>query len=450
MANRLLEPEVVNLTPWDLRRITVDYIQKGVLLPKPTAGGQYVHAVEHLKSSFSRAIGRFYPLAGRFAVAADANGRLTIALRCSDEGAEFVHAVAPGITVADITGPLDVIPRVVWSFFPLTGMLGTDAAADTSRPVLAAQVTELADGVFVAMSLNHGVADGTTFWDLFNAWSEISRSGDAVAGGDLSTTASFRWFLDGRTGPIPLPFAKVEDIARQYEYPPVQECSLHFSPDPENVKTLKEKANAEIANSAAMATATISSLQAVLALIWRAVCRARGLAPGQETSCAIPVGCRTRVTDMPQCYVGNAVAGAVGRAAVSEILGEGRLGWAAWLLNRAVASVDEACVRDELSAWPENPSFKYVAEFPPAAMVATGSQRFDVYGNDFGWGRPLAVRSGAGNKLDGMVTVYEGRGGGGGGMELEVCLAPDALGRLVADQELKDASGRGWIDPRVR
>jgi hypothetical protein len=49
-----------------------------------------------------------------------------------------------------------------------------------------------------------------------------------------------------------------------------------------------------------------------------------------------------------------------------------------------------------------------------------------------------------------MVTVYEGRGGGGGGMELEVCLAPDALGRLVADQELKDASGRGWIDPRVR
>uniref|UniRef100_A0ACD5XA16 Uncharacterized protein n=1 Tax=Avena sativa TaxID=4498 RepID=A0ACD5XA16_AVESA len=438
-SSRSPEPEVVHLTPWDLRRITVDYIQKGVVLPKPPAAGQYAQcAVEHLRSSFSRAIGRFYPLAGRFAVAADANGRparLTISLRCSDQGAEFVHAVAPGITVADITGPLNVIPRAVWSFFPLTGMLGTDAAVDTGLPVLAAQVTELADGVFVAMSLNHGAADGTTFWDLFNAWSQISRSG-AADDRDISfTAATSRWFLDGCTVPISLPFARVEDIGRRYEYPPVQECSLHFSP--ENVKKLKAKANAEMD---AMATATISSLQAVLALIWRAVCRARGLPLGQETTCAIPVGCRTRVKRMPRCYVGNAVAGAVGRAAVGEILGEGRLGWAAWLLNRAVASVDEVSVRDELAAWHEKPSFKYLAEYggdPVAAMVATGSQRFDVYGNDFGWGRPVAVRSGAGNKLDGMVTVYEG---GGGGIELEVCLAPDALVRLVADEELMDAS----------
>jgi len=34
------EPETIHLTPWDLRMITVDYIQKGLLLPKPrTAGG---------------------------------------------------------------------------------------------------------------------------------------------------------------------------------------------------------------------------------------------------------------------------------------------------------------------------------------------------------------------------------------------------------------------------
>ncbi|KAM0883490.1 hypothetical protein ACQ4PT_031595 [Festuca glaucescens] len=438
-SSRTPEPESVHLTPWDLRRITVDYIQKGVVLPKPPgAAGQCAHAVDRLASSFSRAIGSFYPLAGRFAVAADADdrpGRLTISLRCSDEGADFVHAVAPGITVADITGPLNVIPRVVWSFFPLTGMLGTDAAVDASRPVLAAQVTELADGVFVAMSLNHGAADGTTFWELFNAWSEICRSAGNV---DISTAASpSRWFLDGCAVPIPLPFAKVEDIARRFEYPPVQECSLRFSS--ESVKKLKAKANAEMA---AMATATISSLQAVLALIWRAVCRARGLAPGQETTCALPVGCRTRLKGMPKCYVGNAVAGAVGKATVGEILGDNRLGWAAWLLNRAVASVDEASVRRELASWPENPSFKYVAECvgdpTSAAVVVTGSPRFDVYGNNFGWGRPVGVRSGAGNKLDGMVTVYEG-GSGGGGMELEVCVAPDVLARLVADEELVDA-----------
>ena len=436
------EPETIHLTPWDLRRVTVDYIQKGVVLPKPQAGA---HAVEHLASSFARAVGRFYPLAGRFTVATAATAddgpsslqpSLTISLLCSDDGAEFVHAVAPGVTVADITGPLHVIPRVVWSFFPLSGMLGEDAVVDPSRPLLAAQVTELADGLVVAMSLNHGAADGTTFWDLFNAWSDISRSGGA-ANGDISTVPPppNRWFLDGCTVPIPLPFARVEDIARRFEYPPVQECSLRFSS--ESVKKLKAKANAEMATG----TATISSLQAVLAHLWRAVCRARGLAPDQETTCALPVGCRTRVKGMPQGYLGNAVTRVAGRSTVGEILGHGRLGWAAWLLNQAVASVDEASVKDELAAWAANPSFKYLSEygrFPPAAMVVTGSPRFDVYGNDFGWGRPVAVRSGAGNKVDGMVTVYEG-GGGTGSMELEVCLAPDALARLVADEELMDA-----------
>ncbi|KAK1677208.1 hypothetical protein QYE76_038056 [Lolium multiflorum] len=404
-SSRTPEPESVHLTPWDLRRITVDYVQKGVVLPKPP--GHPAHAVDHLAASFSRAIGRFYPLAGRFAADSDRPGRLTISLRCGDEGAGFVHAVAPGVTVADITGPLDVIPRLVWSFFPLTGMLGTDAAVDASRPLLAAQVTELADGVFVAMSLNHGAAYGTT------------------------------WFLDGCAVPIPLPFAKVEDIARRFQYPPVHECALRFSS--ESVKKLKAKANAEMA---ATATATISSLQAVLALVWRAVCRARGLAPGQETTCALPVGCRTRLKGMPNRYVGNAVAGAVGKATVGEVLGDNRLGWAAWLLNRAVASVDEASVRRELASWPENPTFKYVAECvgdpASAAVVVTGSPRFDVYGNNFGWGRPVGVRSGAGNKLDGMVTVYEG-GSGGAGMELEVCVAPHVLARLVADEELLDA-----------
>lgn len=51
------EPENTHLTPWDLRMITVDYIQNGQ------------HAVEHLVSSFVRALARFYPLADCHTVA---------------------------------------------------------------------------------------------------------------------------------------------------------------------------------------------------------------------------------------------------------------------------------------------------------------------------------------------------------------------------------------------
>ena len=73
--------------------------------------------------------------------------------------------------------------------------------------------------------------------------------------------------------------------------------------------------------------------------------------------------------------------------------------------------------------------------------TAGNSPRFDVFGNDFGWGRPVAVRSGGGNKVDGRATVYElGRGGGIG---MELCLAPEALARLIADDEFMAVVNQG-------
>ena len=156
------EPETVHLTPWDLQMLTIDHIQKGVLLPKPPGpGGAGDELVERLASSLARALARFHPFAGRLAVEEsggssggddDGTVTVTVSLRCTGDGAEFVHAEAAGVTVADVAGPL-LVPRVVWSLFPLDGLVGADAAAGSrARPRLAAQVTELADGVFVAMT----------------------------------------------------------------------------------------------------------------------------------------------------------------------------------------------------------------------------------------------------------------------------------------------------------
>ncbi|KAF8723774.1 hypothetical protein HU200_021753 [Digitaria exilis] len=428
------EPETMHLTPWDLRMLTVDYIHKGLLLPKPQTGAESPSLVDGLASSFARALSRFYPLAGRLTVVTEAaagepDPGIVVSLRCSGDGAEFVHAVAPEVTASDIAAADHYIPPVVWSLFPLNGVLG----ADVSRPVLGAQVTELADGVFLAVSLNHAVGDGTTFWHFINTWSEMSRrSSCSDAGVELSTPPPVldRWFLDGCPVPIRLPFA----IVRRPVYPPVRECFFHFSP--ESVMNLKAKANAEMAGG--KVAATISSLQALLAHTWRAVCRARELTPERETPYILYVGCRGRVRGISQGYMGNTVTDAVAKSTAGEVVGKG-LGWAAWLMNRAVAALDEASVREDLASWLRSPRFLYEdgATAAATATIATGSSpRFDVFGNDFGWGWPVAVRSGAGNKMDGKVTVYEGRGGG---MALEVCLSPGALARLVADEEFMEA-----------
>ncbi|KAJ1254778.1 hypothetical protein BS78_K326300 [Paspalum vaginatum] len=57
------EPEVMHLTPWDLRMIAVDYIQKGLLLPKPPTGGG-AQLLDGLASSLARAPRALLP-AGR-------------------------------------------------------------------------------------------------------------------------------------------------------------------------------------------------------------------------------------------------------------------------------------------------------------------------------------------------------------------------------------------------
>ncbi|VAI39805.1 unnamed protein product [Triticum turgidum subsp. durum] len=436
---RPLEPKTIHLTPWDLKNITVEHIQKGILLPKPPTTGGHVD-VERLASSFAGAIGRFYPYAGRLVVAvAPQSQSLIISLRCSGEGAEFIHAMAPAVTIADVTAS-PVVPRVVWSFFPLDGLLGVDAAAG-SRPVLAAQVTELADGVFIAVLMNHGTADGTTFWQFFNTWSELSRAG---AGDDVINSMPLPVFDRSFVGsccavPIPLPVRKLDDVVGQrvHLFPPVQECFVHFSAA--SVKELKAKSNAEMSGSGT--GSTISSLQVLLAHLWRAVCRARRLSPDQETAYIVLVGYRVRVGGIPASYAGNAVGIITAKSTAGDIVGKG-LGWAAWLLNRAVASCDEASTRDKLASWPQEPSFNCLPAIVAAVPTRTftgSSPRFDVYRNDFGWGAPVAVRSGLGNKVDGKATVYAGRAGGGS-MALEVCLAPMALARLVADEEFMSAT----------
>ncbi|CAO2200219.1 unnamed protein product [Urochloa humidicola] len=431
------EVEVIHLTPWDLRLITIDYIQKGILLPKPPVSGGN-DLVNALQASFARALVRFYPFAGRLASEEHGDGTVSVFLRCTGDGAEFVHAVAPEVTVADIVSSL-YTPPVVWKFYSLNEVLGADAAID-QLPVMAVQVTELADGVFIGITLNHSVGDGTAFWHFFNTWSEIHRR--AAAGDDIDDLSTpppslRRWFPETCPVPIPMPFSKLEHIVKPFQRTAVQECFFTFSAA--SVKKLKSQANAEIAGTSAAAGATISSLQTVLAHLWRAVCRARCLPPDQATFYSVVVGCRGRVGGIPPGYLGNAMVFGKAEATAGEVEEKG-LGWTAWLLNRAVASFDEATMRESLERWVRTPDFTYMGNLSSAgtALVTGSSPRFDVFGNDFGWGKPVGVRSGAGNKADGKATVFEGPEGGGS-VSLEVCIAPDALERLVADEEFMHA-----------
>lgn len=213
---------------------------------------------------------------------------------------------------------------------------------------------------------------------------------------------------------------------------------FHFSKS--KISELKTKANAE-AN-----TTTISSLQAILSHIWRAVTRNQDLDPLKEMKCILGIGVRGRLDPpVPDNYFGNAVqlAGTVTMKAV-ELVEEGGLGKAAWEMNKMVGSNTREKIKERLDSFLENPRLQNLSDVIGDALLISNSPRFDIYCNDFGWGKPVGVRSGAGNKRYGKVTLFAGAEDGS--IDIEACLSVSILEALGNDPEFMAAVGHTLIN----
>ncbi|CAN1234506.1 Uncharacterized acetyltransferase At3g50280, partial [Linum perenne] len=354
---------------------------------------------ENLKSSFSRTLALFYPLAGRLSADEHPDGTASVYIDCNNAGALFVHAVADSISVADVLEPL-YVPRIVWSFFPLNWVRSYHGF---SQPFLAVQITELVDGIFVGCTVSHAVADGTTLWRFVNFWSEICRGyGSVKSRGSVFTRD---WFLDEKHLPIRIPWTMIKDFTEEdSDSVLLKERVFHFSR--RKLGALKAQANAE-----AIGNGKISSLQTLISHIWRAVTRNRknpDSDPDREATFHLLVGLRSRLRPkLPEDYLGNAVAGC------------------------AVVMKEKALIEKGLG--------DVAAEMNRGGMGLSSSPRYNVYGNDFGWGKPVAVRSGAGNKFDGKVTVFPGVEEGS--IDVEICLSPETAEGLGRDSEFMAAVG---------
>ncbi|XP_062101942.1 uncharacterized acetyltransferase At3g50280-like [Humulus lupulus] len=427
----------IELTQSDLTLIPLDYIQKGLLFPKPQDQAQpFSQWLERLNTAFYKALDIFFPLAGRLVMIQNDDVQLTKSffIDCNDAGGASVdHVTFDGVTVADILDPVYIPEDVVYSFFPLNSALNYEGV---SKPLLAAQVTELVDAVFIALSANHSVADGTVFWLFFNTWSRISRDNGVVLDPPHLVFDRDQFFegVSGTDLPLRIPF-NPDDIETPSSTPiTLKQRMLHFSK--ESIAKLKAKANAEIVDLPTMANVNISSLQAVMAHLWVSITRnRRHLKPEQNVYYIVIVGLRQR-TDPPlaEAYFGNAVLIGTVETTAEKLLEKNGLGWAALQINTMVASQTSEKAREYLKDWAESPKEVKIQKESGVQLGTGSSPRFDVYGNDFGWGRPLTVRSGPGNKFDGKLTVFPGATEQGS-IDFEVCLRSETLESMAYDEE---------------
>ncbi|KAJ6726949.1 ANTHOCYANIN 5-AROMATIC ACYLTRANSFERASE [Salix purpurea] len=458
--------EDLKLSVCDLPMLSCHYIQKGGLFARHPAL-PVDSLISHLKQSLSQTLSHFPPLAGRFST--DSNGYIYIT--CNDAGVDFIHATANNISTQDILCPLHV-PDCVRGFFAFES---TVSYQGHYKPILAVQVTELADGVFIGCSVNHSVADGTSFWNFFNTFSEVSRGIEKISRQpDFSRNSILisEAVLKVPQGGPQVTFNENEPI-----------CERIFSFSREAILKLKSKVNdkkwsqksdntdvdaVELMGKQSndtllqihskgkvtaileswfknavlkpqqmesnLSMGEISSFQSLCALLWRAVTRARKLNPSKTTTFRMAVNCRHRLSPkLDTLYFGNAIQSVPTHASAGDVLSRD-LHWCAEQLNKTVVAHNDEMVRRFIEDWESNPRCFPLGNLDGASMTMGSSPRFPMYDNDFGWGRPLAVRSGKANKFDGKMSAFPGREGNGT-VDLEVVLAPEAMAGIESDHE---------------
>lgn len=428
----------------DLNMICCHYIQKGNLFTSPSLPSQTL--IPHLKTSLSKTLTIFPPLAGRFVT--DSAGHIFIT--CNDAGVDFIHGSATDLTITDLLSPTDVHP-VFKQFFPYHHKINYTAHFS---PILAVQVTSLADGIFIGIAISHAVTDGSTFWNFFNTFADISRGlTHATRIPDFRRES----ILMSKV-PVQLPEGKIKESFNADA--PLRERIFTFTR--ESIQKLKATVNKNInhrsspenadvseiiskmknddaefktvAERATVVTTEISSFQSLNALMWRCVTRARKLEGSKTTTYRIAVNVRSRLEPkLSEYYFGNAIQSIATYASASEVV-ENDLTWSAMQLSNSVREYDSATVRRVALKWDVDPKCFPMGNHDGATLQMGSSHRFPMYENDFGWGRPLAVRSGGANKFDGKMSAFPGRKGCGA-VDVEVVLEPETMARLESDDE---------------
>ncbi|KAK1312332.1 putative acetyltransferase [Acorus calamus] len=395
----------LKLSVSDLPMLSCHYIQKGLLFPDPPIPIERFLSL--LKSSLSLTLSHFPALAGNLSTDPTSG---VISISCSDSGAHFIHANADSLSLSDILS--DARP-----LFALDGAVSHDGHR---LPISAFQVTVLSDGLFVAASVNHAVTDGTSFWNFFNSWSEITR---AVSAGGAASVRIFHFSREA--------VQELKSIAND----------PHDDDDDRSI-------SAEIMGKSGNDTwqtqkSVISSFQSLSALLWRGVTRARRLSRERETTFRMAVNCRARVEPkVSPNYFGNAIQSIPTVASVGSLLEKRGHRWAAEQLRRSVAAHDNEKVVRGVRDFEKDPKCFPLGNPDGTGVTMGSSPWFPMYDNDFGWGRPLAVRSGRANKFDGKISAFPGRDVIGS-VDLEVCLSPETMARLEMDEEFMHYVSQG-------
>ncbi|GLJ42129.1 hypothetical protein SUGI_0872390 [Cryptomeria japonica] len=414
LPSRPSERKYCDLITFDLPYVTFHYNQKVIIYPSPSKG--FASMVEALKKSLSEALAYFYPLAGRLCME---DGILMV--DCNDAGVDFIQASWNAVAVGDLVGP-DSTP-LMEDIVPFNDTLNLNGFF---LPMVAVQVTKLKDGVALGIAFNHLILDGCSTWHFMSSWAEICRGSKTIT---LPPTHDRALIRDSKVNLNITPPSRDSAMnGTHMDKPQLRGKIFHFSK--EMMNTIKSRANKNKEGK------PFSSFQSLGAHIWKAVTKARKLAPEEITVFTLFIDCRKRLEPpVPEGYFGNVIQGIYGATAVAYLLSND-LSFAANMLQQVIDSHGAKAIAEKNEEWEKNPKLYGFSDAGMNCITVGSSPRFQVYENDFGWGKPLKVRGGCNNKFDGMVYLYPGKDEQAS-VDVDISLLPETMEMLESDAEFR-------------
>ncbi|KAJ7969908.1 HXXXD-type acyl-transferase family protein [Quillaja saponaria] len=415
--NKKIGKQEFQLTTFDLPYLAFYYNQKLVFYK----GDGFEGLVKKLKDGLSVVLEEFYQLAGK--LEKDEEGVFRVEYDDGMTGVEVIEAVADEIGVADLT--VEDGSSTLKELVPCNGILNLEGM---HRPLLSVQLTKLKDGLAMGCAFNHAVLDGTSTWHFMSSWAEIcsgSPSTSVLPFLERSKARNTRLKLDLSLPPDPLSSTNGDAKAD----PLLREKVFKFSEAA--IDKIKSTINADLTSDGSKPFSTFQSLSVH---IWRHVTHARNLKPEDFTVFTVFADCRKRVEPpMPETYFGNLIQ-AIFTATAAGLLSANPPQFGASLIQKAIEMHNSKVIEERNKEWESAPKIFQFKDAGTNCVAVGSSPRFKVYDVDFGWGKPESVRSGANNRFDGMVYLYQGKSGGRS-IDVEISLEAGAMEKLEKDKE---------------
>ncbi|KAH9678460.1 Malonyl-CoA:anthocyanidin 5-O-glucoside-6''-O-malonyltransferase [Citrus sinensis] len=188
----------------------------------------------------------------------------------------------------------------------------------------------------------------------------------------------------------------------------------------EDIKKLRDKVNK--INNEAGESKQLHLSTFVLTCAHAYVCQIRAKRVEANTTVEFAVGgdCRGRLDPpVPTNYFGNCIGSVIAEAKASDMIRDDGVAVVAEKLSEMIKVLKGNGVQGS-----EDKMVKTIAmlkEKGHVMLTAAGSNRFDDYGSDFGWGRPKKVEIVSVDRT-GAISLVESKDGGGGGVEIGVVL----------------------------